>query len=172
MEHKRLSRLEKFKTSTFDFDEYDTLELMMNPDGDSPQEHQVIKEKLIGLDGNPLSAVDLVRHVQQAQQMLQAKFDGLLEVCGAAPAYPLHYHCAPLCSGCVHPLLPSPPPTPPPWPESRRWGGIPHRRCGGAHLDAPGQWRGQAPSPCVQSSETGTVRGFRWHNFPRERKGR
>ena len=72
VEHKRLARLEKFKTSTFDFDEYDTLELMMNPDGnDDHQDQYTLREKLIGLDGNPLSAVDLVLHVQQAQAILQ-----------------------------------------------------------------------------------------------------
>ena len=63
------------------------------------------------------------------------------------------------------PLIPRPcanPPSP----------GLPQ----GVHLDVPGQRRGQQPSSVwtvdsTRGSETGTVRGLRWHKLPREGKG-
>ena len=55
--------------------------------------------------------------------------------------------------------------SPPPPPKKNNWG---------VHLDAPGQRRGAVAllrSDPTRSSETGTDRGLRWHNLPRERKG-
>ena len=51
-------------------------------------------------------------------------------------------------------------PPPPPTPVPLKWG---------VHSDAPGQRRGPLPSSVW--TETGTVRGLRWHNLPREREG-
>ena len=56
-------------------------------------------------------------------------------------------------------------------PTSRRWGEVPHRRLGMAawtHL-------ANVAFLCVDSTqrtETGQVRGLRWHNRPREWKGK
>eukprot|EP00668_Euglena_longa_P001127 GGOE01001345.1.p1 GENE.GGOE01001345.1~~GGOE01001345.1.p1 ORF type:complete len:861 (-),score=284.46 GGOE01001345.1:30-2579(-) len=91
IEHKRLLRLERYKKSTFDVDEYDTLELMLNPGSHmSEAEAARMKERLIGPDGNPLSAIDLVREVQRQQQLLEHKFDDLMAVLeqDAAPELP------------------------------------------------------------------------------------
>lgn len=38
-----------------------------------------MKERLVGPDGNPLSALDLVKQVQRQQQLLERKFDDLVQ---------------------------------------------------------------------------------------------
>ena len=59
-----------------------------------------------------------------------------------------------------------------PRPKSRCWGEVPHRSLGMAAWTHLANGEGSYLPLCGLDTETGHVRGLRWHNLPRERKGK